>query len=114
ELMILNLGGYHRKNGYLIRHWDAILAGRPPRDPLLLEGERLFFEAALVDPLDVSALNGLASILIYEFELEAAEFFNGRAIAIPRKGGIPYDAAPHARELIARLRRQTQAPPPRG
>jgi hypothetical protein len=55
ELMILNLGGYHRKNGYLVKHWDAIQAGRPPKDPLLHEGERLFFEALFVDPLDMSA-----------------------------------------------------------
>ena len=46
-----------------------------------------------LDPLDVSALNGLASILIYEFELEAAEFVNGRAIALSEKEGIPHDAA---------------------
>jgi hypothetical protein len=80
ELMILNLGGYHRKNGYLVKHWDAIQAGRPPKDPLLHEGERLFFEALFVDPLDESALNGLGSILIYELELDAAEFFVRRAI----------------------------------
>jgi hypothetical protein len=106
ELMILNLGGYHRKNGYLVKHWDAIQAGRPPKDPLLLEGERLFFEAALVDPLDVSALNGLASILIYEFELAAADFFNARAIAISQKAGIPYDAALHDQALIAWMKQQ--------
>jgi hypothetical protein len=106
ELMVLNLGGYHRKNGYLIRHWDAIQAGRPPADPLLLEGERLFFEAALVDPLDVSALNGLSSILIYELELEAAAFFNERAIAISRKEGIPYDAASHDKALIDWMKQQ--------
>jgi len=108
ELMILNLGGYHRKNGYLVKHLDAIQAGRPPKDPLLLEGERLFFEAALVDPLDASALNGLSSILIYELELDAAEFFNARAIALSAKEGIPYDAALHDKELIARLKRQQQ------
>lgn len=106
ELMILNLGGYHRKNGYLIKHWDAIQAGRPPKDALLHEGERLFFEAALVNPLDVSALNGLASILIYEFELNAAEFFNERAIAISQKAGIPYDAALHDKALIAWMKQQ--------
>jgi hypothetical protein len=106
ELMILNLGGYHRKNGYIVKHWDAIQAGRPPKDPLLHEGERLFFEAALVDPLDVSALNGLASILIYEFELEAAEFFNERALAISRKEGISYDAAQHDKQLIGWMKEQ--------
>lgn len=106
ELAILNLGGYHRKNGYLVKHWDAVQAGRPPKDPLLREGERLFFEAALVDPLNVSALNGLASILIYELELDAAEFFNERAIAISKKQGIAYDAAMHDQRLIAWLKQQ--------
>jgi hypothetical protein len=106
ELRILNLAGYHRKNGYLVKHWGAIQAGRAPRDPLLHEGERLFFEAALVDPNDVSALNGLASILIYEFELDAAAFFNERAIALSKKANIPYDAAEHDRQMIAWLRQQ--------
>lgn|SRR5262245_62000370 len=109
ELEILNLGGYHRKNGYLVKHWDAIQAGRPPRDPILYEGERLFFEAALVDPLDVSALNGLASILIYEFELEAAEFFNARAIELSRKENLPYDAALHDAKLIAWMKQRQRA-----
>ena len=27
QLMILNLGGYHRKNRYMVKHWDAIQAG---------------------------------------------------------------------------------------
>ena len=106
ELMILNLAGYHRKNGYLVKHWDAIQAGRPPSDPLLREGERFFFEAALVDPNDVTALNGLASILIYEFELDAATLFNDRAIALSEKQGIPYDEALHDRELIKWMRQQ--------
>jgi hypothetical protein len=106
ELRILNLAGYHRKNGYLVKHWSAIQAGRPPRDPLLHEGERLFFEAALVDPNDVSALNGLASILIYELELDAAAFFNDRAIELSKRANIPYDAAEHDRRLIAWMRQQ--------
>jgi len=99
ELMILNLGGYHRKNGYLVKYWDAIQAGRPPKDPLLLEAERLFFEALFVDPLERSALNGLGSILIYELELDAAEFFVRRAIALS-KGRGRYPAAEHDLKLI--------------
>jgi hypothetical protein len=72
----------------------------------LYEGERLFFEAALVDPLDVSALNGLSSILIHELELDAAEFFNSRAIAISQKAGLAYDAALHDKALIAWMKQQ--------
>jgi hypothetical protein len=100
ELMVLNLGGYHRKNGYMVKHWDAIQAGRPPKDPLLHEGERLFFEALFVDPLDVSALNGLGSILIYERELDAAEFFVQRAIALSKQSGQSYSAAELDLKLI--------------
>ena len=109
ELQILNLGGYHRKNGYMVEHWDAIQAGRPPRDPILYEGERLFFEAALVDPLDVSALNGLASILIFELELDAAAFFNARAIELSQKQSLLYDAALQDRDLIAWMKQQQRA-----
>src|SRR5262249_48970176 len=82
ELMILNLAGYHRKNAYMLKHWDALQAGRPPKDTLLRRAEQFFFEALFVNPTDCSALNGLGSVLILERELEAAEFFVRRAIAI--------------------------------
>jgi hypothetical protein len=106
ELDILALGGYHRKNAYMVAHWDAIQAGRPPRDPILLEAERRFFEAALVDPNDLSAINGLASILIFELELDAAAFFNDRAIELSKQAGAPYDDAEQDRALIAWMRQQ--------
>jgi hypothetical protein len=106
ELDVLSLGGYHRKNAYMVRHWDAIQAGRPPRDPMLLEAERRFFEAALVNPNDLSAINGLASILMFELELDGATFFNDRAIELSKREGVPYDAAEQDRALIASLRRQ--------
>lgn len=47
-------------------------AGRAPKDPLLNQGERHFFDALCVDPSDPSALNGLGSILMFERELDAA------------------------------------------
>ena len=99
DLTVLNLGGYHRKNAYMVKHWDQIQAGRPPKDPLLLEAERLFFEALFVDPLERSALNGLGSILIFELELDAAEFFVRRAIALS-KGRGRYAAAEDDLKLI--------------
>ena len=108
EAMILNLGGYHRKNGYIIEHWDEIMAGRPPKVPLLREAERLFFESLLVNPVDYNALNGLASILIYERELEAASFFNDRALDLAARAGIQYGAAQHDRELIKSLRARSR------
>ena len=106
DLTILNLGGYHRKNAYLVRHWEEIQAGRPPRDPVLLDAERRFFEAALVDPTDLSAINGLASVLIYELELDIATFFNDRALALAQKAGVTYDDAEQDRALIAWMRQQ--------
>ena len=61
--MVLNLAGYQCKNEYLIKHWDAIQAGRAPEDPLLQRSERHFFESLCVNPFDESAVNGLGSIL---------------------------------------------------
>jgi len=91
--MILNLAGYQCKNDYMFAHWDQIQAGRAPRDPLLVQGERHFFDALCVDPSDPSALNGLGSILFFERELDAAEFFQRRAIEIGRRSGGNYEAA---------------------
>jgi hypothetical protein len=104
DLTILNLGGYHRKNAYMVDHWEAIQAGRPPKDPRLLEAERRFFEAALVHPTDLSAINGLASVLIFELELDIAAFFNDRALALAQKTGMPYEAAEQDRAMIAWMR----------
>ena len=106
ELDILVLGGYHRKNAYMVEHWDAIQAGRPPMDPILIEAERRFLDAALVNPVDLSAINGLASILAFELELDVATFFNDRALALAGQAGVRYDAAEQDRELIAWMRQQ--------
>jgi TIR domain len=100
DLTILNLAGYHRKNMYMLKHWDAIQTGRPPKDPVLRRAEQFFFEALFVDPTDCSALNGLGSILILERELEAAEFFVRRAIAIGKKRKISYSDAEHDLAMI--------------
>jgi hypothetical protein len=107
DLMILNLAGYHRKNAYMLKHWDAIQAGRPPRDPLLRRAEQFFFEALFVTPTDYSSLNGLGSILILERELEAAEFFVRRAIALAKKKKIAYSDAKHDLVMIAYYKKQT-------
>ncbi len=108
KLDILTLGGYHRKNAYMVAHWDEIQAGRPPQDPLLIEAERRFFDAALVDPVELSAINGLASILIFELELDIAAFFNDRALALAEKAGVRYEAAEEDRALIAWMRQQAR------
>ena len=107
DLSILNLAGYHRKNAYMLKHWDAIQAGRPPKDPLLRRAEQFFFEALFVTPTDCSALNGLGSVLLLERELEAAEFFVRRAIAIAKKKKIAYSDAEQDLAMITYYKTQT-------
>jgi hypothetical protein len=100
DAMILNLAGYHHKNAYLLKHWDAIQAGRSPKDPLLEQAERFFFDALFVDPNDYNALNGLGSVLILERELEAAEFFVRRSLGLAAQAGLDYEDAKHDLALI--------------
>jgi tetratricopeptide (TPR) repeat protein len=103
EPMILSLAGYHRKNAYIAKHWDAIMGGQAPKDPLLEDAERLFFKVLCFKPLDPSALNGLGSILIYERELDAAEFYVRRAIEL---SGGHYPAAEHDLKMTLYYRSQ--------
>jgi hypothetical protein len=97
---ILNLAGYHRKNSYMLKHWDEYCAGRFPEDPVLFEAERRFFDALFVNPLDFSALNGLGNILLFAGELDAAEFFVGKAVDCATNAGVVYPEANHDLELI--------------
>jgi hypothetical protein len=102
---VLNLAGYQCKNNYMFKHWDAVNAWRAPKDPLLERGERYFFETLCVDPLDMSSINGLGSILFYERELDAAEFFQRRAIALAKRAGQGrYEAAETDLKMILRLK----------
>jgi hypothetical protein len=105
--MIVNLEGYHLKNAYMVKHWDAIQAGRAPRDPLLDQAEWRFFETLSIDPTDPSALNGLGSILLFERDLQAAEFFIQAAIrAAERQGMATYPAAEQDLALVKRFQPQ--------
>jgi hypothetical protein len=97
EPMILSLAGYHRKNAYLGRHWDAIQAGQAPKDSLLEEAEGYFFKVLCFKPFDPSSLNGLGSVLLLERELNAAEFFIQRAIKL---AGGHYREAEHDLKLV--------------
>ena len=97
---ILSLAGYHRKNAYVIKHWQEYSAGRFPKDPLLEEGRSRFFETLLINPIDYSALNGLGNILLFQGELDAAEFFVSSAIKCAKKDGIDYWQAKHDLVLI--------------
>jgi len=88
----------------MLRHWPEIQAYRQPRDPLLVRAERRFFDSLFADPLDYEALNGLGSILYFEREYHAAEFFIRRALALARKAGVRYSAAESDLALVLRAR----------
>ncbi len=100
--MIVLLDGYHIKNGYMIRHWQALQSGRGLADPALEQSERRFFEALSLDPLDPSGLDGLGSILMLRRDLHAAEFFFLCAIRQAERSGFRYEAA---EENLAAVRR---------
>ena len=101
DATILNLAGYHRKNAYILKHLDAIDAGRPPKDPLLVRAERFFFDTLFGNPVDPSSLNGLANVLYFERDYQAARFFCLRAIAEADRTGIDYPAARNDLALIS-------------
>lgn len=105
---ILNLAGYHRKNSYMIGHWAEYCAGRFPKDALLPEAERFFFDTLFVNPNDYSALNGAGNVLLFEGELEAAEFFVEKAVECAAADGVVYQEAKHDLRLI-RSRARTSA-----
>jgi hypothetical protein len=105
---ILNLAGYHRKNDYMMEHWAEYCAGRFPKDALLEEAERFFFDTLFVNPNDYSALNGVGNVLLFEGELEAAEFFVGKAVDCAAADGLDYKEAKHDLRVI---RSRAQAGP---
>jgi hypothetical protein len=106
EPLIRALGGYQQRNAYLLKHWNAIEAGQAPYDKLLDEAEQRFLDAALVDPQDVSVLSGLASILMFKRELDAAAFFNERALELSKLQPNTSHGLEQDRQLIAEMRRQ--------
>jgi hypothetical protein len=109
--LVQNLQGFQCKNDYLLRNWDLIMAGQPPADEILLRGERCFFESLCADPRDGSALNGLGSILFYELELDAAEFFQRRAIEIIKKRtGGRYEEAERDLDMVLRQKAAQRDP----
>jgi Flp pilus assembly protein TadD len=101
-----NLAGYHYKNAYMTKHWAALQAGRPPTDRLTEKAERFFFEALFVTPNDFTALNGLGSLLFLQRDLESAEFFIRRAIALAKKDGSDYSAAKQDLAMILSFTRK--------
>jgi tetratricopeptide (TPR) repeat protein len=90
---VLNLGGYHLKNAYVLKYRDEMSGGLRPPDPMLEQAERLFHAALGIEPDDVSAKNGLGNIYWLRGDLDAAEFFVKHALEKARKSGFRYDAA---------------------
>ena len=100
---VVNLDGYHIKNDYMIRHWQAVQSGRGPADPALERSERRFIETLWLDPADPSGLDGLGSILMLRRDLHAAEFFFTCAIQQADRRGFRYDAAEENLAAVRRL-----------
>jgi hypothetical protein len=98
---VVTASGYHLKNAYMIRHWDAVQAWRAEPDELLGEAEGRFFETLFLDPFDPSSLNGLGNIFFFERDLDAAEFFSLAAIKTARRRG---DSYPDAEADLATIR----------
>jgi tetratricopeptide (TPR) repeat protein len=90
---VLNLGGYHLKNAYVLKYWDEMSGGVRPPDPMLEQAERLFHAALGIEPDDVSAKNGLGNVYWLRGDLDAAEFFVKHALEKARKSGFRYEAA---------------------
>ena len=96
----LSFAGYHKKNAYMIAHWDAVQNWSAPDDDLLDEAERYFYETLAIHPDDPSALNGLGSVLSLRRDLDASEFFIQRALEI-----LPdYEAAQQDLKIVQALK----------
>lgn len=104
EASILNLAGYHYKNAYMVKHWAAVQAGRPPADRLLGRSERYFFESFFVDPHDYSTLNGIGNVLFFSRDLDAAEFFMSRAVRLAKRARVRYAAAENDLQMVRALK----------
>ena len=102
--MLVNLTGYHLKNAYMIKFWDAIQAWRAPRDPLLDESEKRFLETLALDPTGYEALNGLGNVMFFKRDLDAAEFFHRAAIAEASRRNIAYHEAEQDLALVQRFK----------
>lgn len=107
---VLSLKGYHLKNTYMLRHWQAIQQGSAPAHALLRQAERCFIQALWIDPADPSALNGLGTVLIFERDLEAARYFVVAARTAAARQGIDYPDAAQDLALIDYYRGQRPQP----
>jgi TIR domain len=104
--LVVNLTAYQQKNTYMLKYWTQIQASRAPKDRLLAQAERNFFDVLFVNPSDESAINGIGTVLFYERELEAAAFFQRRAAALAKRQGSDYQAAKTDLKQTVRYMRQ--------
>jgi tetratricopeptide (TPR) repeat protein len=107
ESKVLNVAGYHAKNAYMLKHYEAIQAGQPPEDPLLQKAERCFFSALLADPNNAEALNGVGNVLFFEGELDASEFFHRCALKSAKQKGFHYAEAQHDLDLVLSFKKRS-------
>ena len=90
DALVLSLAGYHKKNSYMIKHFDEYQAKRAaPHDRLLKKSEKFFFKALCIEPGDPSALNGFGSIRMLQGDLDTAEYYVRFAIDRAREQGVP-------------------------
>ena len=54
----------------------------------------------MINPIDYNALNGLGNILLFQGELDAAEFFVSSAIKCAKNDGVDYWQAKGDLKLI--------------
>ena len=86
---------------------DAFISHASENSELAVKIEK-FFEALYVNPNDLSAINGLGSILFYELELDAAEFFVRKAIELSKIHHMKYDAAEQDLALISHYKEKNR------
>lgn len=101
---LLSLAAYQKKNAFQIKHWTQLQSRQYPKDKLLDEAEGLFYKSLAIDPANASATNGLGSILALRGDVDAAEFFVKRGIALARKEGIDYKYAEDDLHMIEQLK----------
>ncbi|MCB1815716.1 MAG: tetratricopeptide repeat protein [Candidatus Competibacteraceae bacterium] len=102
---IIKRAAYHRKNEYMLEHWNALQAGQAPQnDPLLRAAETGFFKVLFIDPMDCDGLDGLASVLMLEQDIEAAIFFDSQTVLRAALQGIDYSAAKQNLQTLWRYR----------
>lgn len=110
DALLLNMAGYHRKNAYLIRHFEEMRSGRFPVDTSLEEAEQLFLRSLSVQPDNAYALNGIGNVLFFERDLAAAEFYISSALKQARSQRLQTESIEHDLALVRSHRAREDRP----